>query len=241
MERSDRNAQPIIDARNLHKVYDGGSTQVHALRGIDLQVARGEFVAVMGPSGSGKSTLLHILGCLDHATSGTYLFDGQPVDRLSDRELARLRNRRVGFVFQSFNLLPRETALENVTLPLLYAGVRNARRRGIRALETVGLAHRMHHYPGQLSGGEQQRVAIARALVKEPDVILADEPTGNLDTKTTEQILEIFHRVHRQGITVVVITHNRDVAVHAERIVFLRDGRIVGEERIPVVAAVPDE
>ncbi len=241
MNEQRRNLTPIIDARDLHKVYHTGSTEVHALRGVTLQVARGEFLAVMGPSGSGKSTLLHILGCLDHATSGEYLFDGQPVDRLTDRELACLRNQRVGFVFQSFNLLPRETALENVTLPLLYAGVRNARRRGIAALEIVGLAHRMHHYPGQLSGGEQQRVAIARALVKEPDVILADEPTGNLDSRTTEQILEIFHQVHRQGITIVIITHNRDVAAHAERIVYLRDGLIVGQERVPTIAAVPDE
>ena len=233
--------RPIIDARDLHKLYDGGATEVHALRGVSLCVRRGEFVAVMGPSGSGKSTLLHILGCLDHATSGTYFFDGQRVDGLSDAALARIRNRRVGFVFQSFNLLPRETALENVTLPLLYAGVRNLKQRGIAALQAVGLADRMHHYPGQLSGGEQQRVAIARALVKEPDVILADEPTGNLDSATTEQVLELFHRLHRDNITIVMITHDREVARHAERIVYLRDGCIVGEEAGTRAVALPQE
>ncbi len=220
----------IIDASELHKIYRAGPTEVHALRGVSLQVERGEFLAVMGPSGSGKSTLLHILGCLDRPTSGTYRFDGTDVRRLSDRQMARLRNRRIGFVFQSFNLLPRETALENVTLPLLYAGERKLRERGLRALEMVGLADRAHHYPGQLSGGEQQRVAIARALVKEPDVILADEPTGNLDSRTTEDILDLFHQAHERGITIVIITHNREVAEHAERIIHLRDGMIEAME-----------
>lgn len=196
----------------------------------------------MGPSGSGKSTLLHILGCLDRPTSGLYLYDGMDVAKLSSRELARLRNRRIGFVFQSFNLLPRETALENVTLPLVYAGERGLRRRGMEALSMVGLADRAHHFPGQLSGGEQQRVAIARALIKEPEVILADEPTGNLDSRTTEEILTLFHRAHRRGITVVIITHNREVAEHAERIVHLRDGTIAGAEELSALEkAIPPE
>lgn len=229
---------PIIDAVDLHKVYRAGPAEVHALRGVSLRVQRGEFLAVMGPSGSGKSTLLHILGCLDRPTRGTYFFDGTDVSTLNERELARVRNRRIGFVFQSFNLLPRETALENVTLPLMYAGIRGLRKRGMHALELVGLAARAHHFPGQLSGGEQQRVAIARALVKEPEVILADEPTGNLDSRTTRDILELFHRAHRRGIAIVIITHNREVAEHAERIVHLRDGLIVSTEELPAPEVV---
>jgi putative ABC transport system ATP-binding protein len=192
-------------------------------------VRRGEFVAIMGPSGSGKSTLLHILGCLDHPTEGRYLFDGQDVRTFTDRELALTRNKRIGFVFQSFNLLVRETALENVTLPLLYAGQKNVLARGREALAAVGLADRMHHRPGQLSGGEQQRVAIARAIVKNPDLVLADEPTGNLDSQVGEQILELFRSVHQRGLTIVLITHNPEIARLGNRTVRLRDGQIVNE------------
>jgi putative ABC transport system ATP-binding protein len=214
----------MIRLENVHKVYQDGSLKVHALRDLNLEVQRGEFVTVVGPSGSGKSTLLHILGCLDHPTLGRYLFDGQDVRTFTDRQLAMTRNKRIGFVFQSFNLLLRETALENVTLPLLYAGEKNVMSRGREALTAVGLEHRLHHRPGQLSGGEQQRVAIARAIVKQPDLILADEPTGNLDTAVGHQIMELFEKVHRQGITIVLITHNPDIARLGDRTWQLRDG-----------------
>jgi putative ABC transport system ATP-binding protein len=227
-----RNSGPFIETVDLHKVYRTGPSEVHALRGINLVVEAGDYVAVMGPSGSGKSTLLHILGCLDRPTQGKYFLEGLDVSTLGPAELAALRNRRIGFVFQSFNLLPRETALENVTLPLVYAGARNLRRRGLAALEAVGLGHRWRHYPGQLSGGEQQRVAIARALVKEPSLLLADEPTGNLDSQTAQQILELFDRLHAGGLTLVVITHNPEVALRARRILRLKDGLLVGDERI---------
>jgi putative ABC transport system ATP-binding protein len=216
----------MIRLENVHKVYEDGFLRVHALRDISFEVNRGEFLAIMGPSGSGKSTLLHILGCLDHPTEGRYWFDGQDVRTFSDWQLALTRNKRIGFVFQSFNLLLRETALENVTLPLLYAGEKNVMARGREALAAVGLAHRLHHRPGQLSGGEQQRVAVARAIVKQPDLILADEPTGNLDSAVGHQIMELFEKVHRQGITIVLITHNPEIAKLGDRTCQLRDGQI---------------
>ncbi|MBI3465591.1 MAG: ABC transporter ATP-binding protein [Planctomycetes bacterium] len=217
----------MIQLDHVDKIYQDGSLHVHALCDVNLHVRRGEFVTIMGPSGSGKSTLLHILGCLDHPTQGRYLFDAQDVRNFSDRVLALTRNKRIGFVFQSFNLLLRETALENVTLPLLYSGEKNVVARGREALGAVGLVDRMHHRPGQLSGGEQQRVAIARALVKRPDVILADEPTGNLDSQVGHQIMELFQHVREQGITIVLITHNPEIARLGDRTVHLRDGRIV--------------
>lgn len=216
----------MIQLENVHKTYEDGSLRVHALRDVSLRVERGEFVTIMGPSGSGKSTLLHILGCLDHPTEGRYLFDGRDVRTFSDRQLALTRNKRIGFVFQSFNLLLRETAIENVTLPLLYAGAPNVMARGRDALVSVGLGHRLNHRPGQLSGGEQQRVAIARAIVKQPDLILADEPTGNLDTGVGHQIMELFKGVHRQGITIVLITHNPEIARLGSRTWHLRDGML---------------
>ena len=220
----------MIELESVHKVYEDGSLRVHALRDVCLKVARGEFVTIMGPSGSGKSTLLHILGCLDHPTSGRYLFDGQDVRTFSDRQLAMTRNKRIGFVFQSFNLLLRETAIENVTLPLLYAGEKNVTSRGREALAAVGLEHRLNHRPGQLSGGEQQRVAIARAIVKQPDLILADEPTGNLDTAVGHQIMELFDKVHQQGMTIVLITHNPEIARLGDRTWHLRDGQIYASD-----------
>ena len=222
----------MIHLENVHKVYEDGSLMVHALRDVCLRVERGEFVTIMGPSGSGKSTLLHILGCLDHPTDGRYLFDGHDVRSFTDRQLALTRNKRIGFVFQSFNLLLRETALENVTLPLLYSGEKNVMARGREALDAVGLAHRLHHRPGQLSGGEQQRVAVARAIVKQPDLILADEPTGNLDSAVGHQIMELFEKVHRQGMTIVLITHNAEIARLGDRTLYLRDGQITEDGRI---------
>ncbi len=221
----------MIQLENVHKVYQDGTLDVHALRGVNLRVERGEFVTIMGPSGSGKSTLLHILGCLDHPTEGRYLFAGQDVRTFSDRQLALTRNKRIGFVFQSFNLLVRETALENVTLPLLYAGEKNVIARGREALDSVGLAHRLHHRPGQLSGGEQQRVAVARALVKQPNLILADEPTGNLDSQVGHQIMELFAQVQKQGITIVLITHNPEIARLGNRTLHLRDGELMGDRQ----------
>jgi len=224
-----RRAQ-IVRLDNVHKIYGVGQARVHALRDVSLRIERGEFVAVMGPSGSGKSTLLHILGCLDRPTEGKYYFDGSDTALLSERELVRIRNRRIGFVFQSYNLLPRETALENVTLPLIYAGAERAAERGRAALAAVGLEARAHHRPGQLSGGEQQRVAIARALVKNPDLLLADEPTGNLDSRTAASLMELLSRIHHDaGLTIVLITHNPDIAAYAQRIIRLHDGCIVAD------------
>jgi putative ABC transport system ATP-binding protein len=207
--------RPLIRLEHVSRSYEDGPLCVHALRDVTLEVQRGEFVVIEGPSGSGKSTLLHLLGCLDHPSTGTYWFDGADVSRFTDRELAATRNRRIGFVFQSFNLLLRETAVENVSLPLLYSGTERVTARAREALASVGLAHRLHHRPGQLSGGEQQRVAIARALVKQPDLILADEPTGNLDTLVGQQIIELFRRLNGEGMTVVLITHNPEIARHA--------------------------
>ncbi|GBD31607.1 putative ABC transporter ATP-binding protein YknY [bacterium HR33] len=218
----------VILTHKLTRDYQVGSEVVHALRGVDLQIRRNEFVAVMGPSGSGKSTLMNLLGCLDTPTSGEYWLNGQKVSELDDDELARIRNKEIGFVFQTFNLLPRATALHNVELPLIYAGVPAKKRREMAAaaLERVGLADRMHHKPNELSGGQRQRVAIARALVNNPSILLADEPTGNLDSQTSAEIMEVFEELHRQGQTIVLITHERDIAAHAKRQIHLLDGRI---------------
>ena len=219
---------PLIQFQNVAKVYRMGDVEVHALRGVSLTIEQGEFTAIMGASGSGKSTLMNIVGLLDRPTSGAYLLEGEEVSTLSVERLAEVRNRTIGFVFQSFNLLARTSALENVELPLLYAGASGAerRRRATASLERVGLASRSEHHPNQMSGGQQQRVAIARALVTEPRVILADEPTGNLDSKTGEEIMALLERLYEQGNTIIVVTHEEDIARHARRIVRLRDGLI---------------
>ncbi|OFW36088.1 MAG: macrolide ABC transporter ATP-binding protein [Acidobacteria bacterium RIFCSPLOWO2_12_FULL_67_14] len=223
-------ASPLISVRELTKTYDLGETQVKALRGVDLVVLPAEFVALTGPSGSGKSTFMHLLGCLDRPTGGDYTLAGVDVARLDRRPLARVRNTQIGFVFQGFNLLPRTTALENVELPLLYAGsvgARERRERAADALEAVGLADRRSHHPNQLSGGQQQRVAIARALVNRPRLLLADEPTGNLDTRTSIEVMGIFQRLNEaQGLTIVLVTHETDIAEYGTRIVAFRDGRV---------------
>jgi len=222
----------VIRISGLTKVYGSGDAAVHALRGVDLEIPEGDFVAIMGPSGSGKSTFLSILGCLERPTSGEYYLDGRDVNSLEDDELADLRNKKLGFVFQSFNLLPRHNVLRNVEMPLIYAGVpRDERRKRAQALlEQVGLGHRLTHKPSELSGGEQQRVAIARALANNPLVIFADEPTGNLDTKSSLEIMEIFQQMHRTGRTIVMVTHEPDIAAYARRVVHFRDGKIVREE-----------
>ena len=224
-------ALPLIVLRDVSKVYAAGQT-VHALRGVDVEIAAGEFVAIMGASGSGKSTLMNILGCLDTPTSGSYLLDGVPVQDRNADALAALRNRRMGFVFQQFNLLPRTSALENVELPLLYAGVRQPERsrRALAALQRVGLADRSSHNPAQLSGGQQQRVAIARALVNEPALILADEPTGALDSETSTEVMQLLDTLNRQGITVILVTHEADMAAWARRRLLFKDGRLVADE-----------
>jgi putative ABC transport system ATP-binding protein len=224
----------VISVQNLTKMYQLGEHQVHALRSISLDVARGEFVSVIGPSGSGKSTLMHILGCLDQPTSGQYILDGKDVSRLSDDEISLVRNEKIGFVFQGFNLLTRTSALENVELPLLYGrsdlSAAERKKRAMAALASVGLESRWEHHTNQLSGGQQQRVAIARALLNNPSILLADEPTGNLDTKTSLEVMDIFQKLQRErGITIVLITHEMDVAEYGTRIVTFRDGEIVSD------------
>jgi putative ABC transport system ATP-binding protein len=229
----------VIQVENLAREYQMGGERVQALRGLTLTIRRNEYVAIMGPSGSGKSTLMNLIGCLDTPTAGSYWLSGQEVSRLSDDALARVRNQEIGFVFQTFNLLPRATALHNVELPLVYAGVpsRERRRRAERALARVGLADRMGHRPNELSGGQRQRVAIARALVNEPSLLLADEPTGNLDSTTSEEIMRVFGELHAQGQTIVVVTHEPAIADHAERVVVLRDGRLDSDTRTGKAAA----
>ncbi|MDR0571106.1 MAG: ABC transporter ATP-binding protein [Clostridiales Family XIII bacterium] len=224
----------MIEARRLSKTYKVGRHEVKALREVDLSVAPGEFVAVMGASGSGKSTLMNIIGCLDSLTSGNYFLDGEDVSSIAGNRLAAIRNRKIGFVFQSFNLLPKLSAARNVELPMVYAGV-PARRRAAAArtaLGRVGLTDRGHHKPNELSGGQKQRVAIARALVNRPSILLADEPTGNLDSRSGEEIMGIFQSLHDEGATIVMVTHERDIALHAGRIVTFRDGRIVSDEKV---------
>jgi putative ABC transport system ATP-binding protein len=225
-------ATAAIDIRDVTKVYKNGSLEVPALRGVSLHVARGEYVAIMGPSGSGKSTLMNIVGCLDRATTGTYVLDGEDVSTLDDNALAGIRLRKLGFIFQGFNLLSRTDAIKNVSLPLFYAGVGNKERvrRAIAALTEVGLADRADHKPNELSGGQQQRVAIARALINDPAVLLADEPTGNLDSKTSTDIMELFNKLHEGGRTIIMVTHDENVARNARRVIRLRDGLVVADE-----------
>lgn len=224
----------IIRVENLSKIYDTGAIQVEALKNINLSIDRKEYVAIMGASGSGKSTLMNILGCLDRLSSGKYILDGVDVSTLNGNELAAVRNKKIGFVFQAFNLLPRLSALANVELPMIYAGMPSAIRlkKAKDALNRVGLADRMHHKPNELSGGQKQRVAIARALVNDPAIILADEPTGNLDTKSSEEIMDIFEGLNNEGVTIVMVTHERDIAQHTKRAVVFRDGEIISDKQV---------
>jgi putative ABC transport system ATP-binding protein len=235
----------VVQLDDIHKTYRSGEVEVHAVRGVSLQLHTGEFIAIMGASGSGKSTLMNLLGCLDRPTKGRYLLDGTDVSNLSRNELADIRNQKLGFVFQGFNLLSRTTALENVELPMLYAEPRisssEMRRRAHEALEIVGLADRADHYPSQLSGGQQQRVAIARALVNRPQVLLADEPTGNLDSKTSVDVMGVFQRLNEQGITIVMVTHELDIAHYCKRNLIVRDGRVVSDVQVSPRLNAKDE
>lgn len=225
----------IITIEHIAKIYQVGSEEVHALRDVSLSIDKNEYLAIMGPSGSGKSTLMNMLGCLDTPTQGLYLFKDKNVNQMNDNDLANIRNKEIGFVFQTFNLLPRSDSLHNVELPLIYAGVPKSERkeRAAAALDNVGLGDRMHHKPNELSGGQRQRVAIARALVTNPAIILADEPTGNLDSKTGEDIMHLFHEIHEAGNTIILVTHEEYIAEHAKRIVRLRDGLIESDEEVP--------
>ncbi len=225
----------LIELRGIWRIYRVGQEEVHALAGVDLEIRKNEFVAIMGPSGSGKSTLMNLIGCLDTPTSGSYHLNGRPVEGLADDELARIRNLEIGFVFQTFNLLPRADVLHNVDLPLVYAGVPRAERkiRAMRALEQVGLTEQWRRRPNELSGGQRQRVAIARALVTDPSLILADEPTGNLDSKTGEEILGVFDRIHRDGNSVILVTHDEGIARHAHRVIRILDGKIASDAPVP--------
>jgi putative ABC transport system ATP-binding protein len=231
---------PLIRTEDLWKTYVMGGTQVHALHGVTFEIQRNEYVAIMGPSGSGKSTLMNLIGCLDTPTRGRYWLNGQLVSELNDDRLAHIRNKEIGFVFQTFNLLARATALHNVELPLIYsgAGAKDRTERARKALEMVELTDRMHHKPNELSGGQRQRVAIARALVNTPSIILADEPTGNLDSATGEEILRLFGRLHAEGNTIILVTHDRDVASYAHRIISIRDGKIASDEKVQVHQAL---
>ncbi|HEX2662460.1 MAG TPA: ABC transporter ATP-binding protein [Candidatus Acidoferrum sp.] len=228
------NSGVVIKTEELAKVYEMGAEQVHALRGVNVEIRKGEYVAIMGPSGSGKSTLMNLIGCLDSPTSGKYWLAGRLVSDLDDDELAYIRNKEIGFVFQTFNLLPRATALHNVELPLIYNGTPAEERieKAKKALEHVDLTDRMQHKPNELSGGQRQRVAVARALVNNPSIVLADEPTGNLDSKTGEEIMTLFENLYRQGNTIILVTHENDIAQHAHRIIHIRDGKIASDETI---------
>lgn len=229
----------VIELRNITRDFPLGHEIIKVLKGINLEIERGEYVAFMGPSGSGKSTLMNLLGCLDTPTSGSYILNGNDVSKMSDDDLAEIRNKEIGFVFQTFNLLPRTTALENVALPMVYAGASKAARteRATEVLKEVGLADRMDHRPNQLSGGQRQRVAVGRALVNNPSIILADEPTGNLDSKTSLEIMHLFDEIHKAGNTVILVTHEEEVAMHAHRVIRLRDGVIESDEKKEVVIA----
>ena len=223
----------MIRVENLTRTYKMGSTLVHALRGVDITIEAGELVAIMGPSGSGKSTFMNMVGCLDKPTSGEYWLDGISTSKMNDNQLAEVRNEKIGFVFQQFNLLPRTSALRQVELPMLYNGMPNRRERAMRALQAVGLADRWHHKPNELSGGQQQRVAIARALVNDPVLIMGDEPTGALDTRTGEEVMAIFQQLNEQGKTVIIVTHELEIALHCKRIIRFKDGKVLADDRVP--------
>lgn len=232
----------IIEARDIHKEYRMGTQTVHALRGVSFEIKKNEYVAIMGPSGSGKSTMMNIIGCLDTPSKGDYILNGHDVKNLTDNQLAEVRNREIGFVFQTFNLLPRSTALANVELPLIYSGIKASerRKRAVEVLEKVGLTDRMHHKPNELSGGQRQRVAVARALINNPSILLADEPTGNLDSKTGQEIMELFEELYAAGNTIILVTHEEEIAEHARRIVRLRDGLLESDTLVntPVLGDV---